>query len=215
MDSEPSGYITVPGIDVPYYFSHILSFFTGHGPGFYNGLKSFIGVIVGLSIPLSVFLFLAIIIVTESLKTIRKKEEIKFGGDTEPAFADPKVAEQINGEKKEEAPKTNPVIAKRWKAIIEHADGPNQNDWKQAIIDADVLLEQLVTDLGYQGASLGEQLKRTTTGDFKTRDAAWEAHLIRNRIAHDGAAYDINQVEAKRVISLYRQVFDEFYDISG
>jgi hypothetical protein len=76
------------------------------------------------------------------------------------------------------------------------------------------MLEQLVTKLGYQGESLGEKLKRTTRGDFKTRDQAWEAHLVRNRIAHDGSAYEINQLEARRVIGLYRQVFDEFYHIS-
>lgn len=200
MDPQSPDLLSYPSVDAPHYFSNAVSFFTSHAPGMYGVLKSLIGVLVGLSIPISVFLFIAIIITVESLKTIRKKEEEKFSGHVEPAYTEEKV---------------DPELGKRWKKIIEHVDGPNQNDWKQAIIDADAMLEQLVTKLGYQGQTLGEQLKRTTKGDFKTRDAAWDAHMVRNRIAHDGSAFDINQIEAKRVIGLYRQVFDEFYHISG
>ena len=204
MYPQPQGVITYPGIDVVHYFSNIVSYFSGHAPAYYSGLRTLIGILVGISIPISVFLVVAIIITVESLKSIRRQEEHKFSGHVEPAFTDAKVE-----------PKVDPELGKRWKQIMEQVDGPNQNDWKQAIIDADAMLEQLVTSLGYQGQTLGEQLKRTAKGDFKTRDAAWDAHMVRNRIAHDGSLFDINQVEAKRVISLYRQVFDEFYHISG
>jgi len=199
MESEPTGYITTPSIDVPYYYSNIVSFFTDHSPVFFGAIKSFMGVIIGLSIPLSVFLVIAIVIVVEGLKKIRRLEEEKYSAKVEPAYTEEKV---------------DPELGRRWKTVLEHVDSPNPNDWKQAIIEADVLLENLVAKLGYQGETLGEKLKRTTTGDFKSRDAAWEAHLVRNRIAHDGSAFDLNQFEAKRVISLYRKVFDEFYKIS-
>lgn len=196
---EPQGYVEIPGIDVVYYFSNIVSFFTENSSNFYDIMRSLVGIFIGISIPLSVFLIVAIVITVEGLKNIRRKEDAKFNAKIEPAFTESKA---------------DPELAKRWKKVLEHVDSLNPNDWKQAIMEADVLLENLVTKLGYLGDSLGEKLKRTTKGDFKSRDAAWEAHLVRNRIAHDGAAYEINQLEAKRVISLYRQVFDEFYHIS-
>ncbi len=200
MEPQSQGYLTYPNIDVTYYFSHIGSYLSDHFPIFYDMVRSFIGILIGISIPISIFLILAIIILVEGLKSLRKKEEAIYSAKIEPAYTDAAADQELG---------------KRWKTIVEHADSGSQNDWKQAIIEADVLLDNLVTKLGYQGESLGEKLKRTTTGDFKSRDAAWEAHMVRNRIAHDGSAYDINQIEAKRVISLYRQVFDEFYHISG
>jgi hypothetical protein len=47
-------------------------------------------------------------------------------------------------------------------------------------------------------------------GDFKTLDAAWEAHKIRNAIAHEGSDFVLSQRESKRVIGLYEMVFNEF-----
>jgi hypothetical protein len=197
---QPEGVISTPALDIPHYFNNVVHFFVSHGPDFYSALKSLIALIVTISIPLSIFLIIAIIMLVEGLKTIRRKEEVKYNAPAEPAYVEEKV---------------DPELGRRWKQIMEHADSPNPNDWKQAIIDADVMLDNLVTRLGYMGETLGEKLKRSTSGDFKTRDAAWDAHMVRNRIAHDGAAYEINQLEAKRVIGLYRQVFDEFYHISG
>ena len=47
-------------------------------------------------------------------------------------------------------------------------------------------------------------------GDFKTIDAAWEAHKIRNAIAHEGSDFLLSQRESKRVIELYGLVFKKF-----
>jgi hypothetical protein len=45
---------------------------------------------------------------------------------------------------------------------------------------------------------------------MKTLNQAWEAHKIRNAIAHQGADFLLSEREAKRVVSLYREVFQEF-----
>ena len=193
--------VTTPSIDIVYYYDHLISFFTNHAGNLFGFTKSFVGLIVGLSIPVSVFLLIAIVIVVEGLKRIRNAEEEKFNTPVEPAYTD-------------NVDKVDAQLALRWRKILDQSNSDNQNDWRQGIIEADIMLDDLVTKLGYRGESLGEKLKRTTKGDFKTRDQAWDAHLVRNRIAHDGAEFDLNQLEARRVISLYRQVFEEFYHIS-
>jgi hypothetical protein len=60
------------------------------------------------------------------------------------------------------------------------------------------------------GNTLGDKLKQATRGDFKTLDAAWEAHRVRNQIAHEGSDFILTKHEAKRVIALYETVFEEF-----
>ena len=67
--------------------------------------------------------------------------------------------------------------------------------------------------MSYHGDDLGSKLRGATKADFKTLDQAWEAHKVRNDIAHDGSNFLLSQREAKRVINLYRQVFEEFYYI--
>lgn len=97
-----------------------------------------------------------------------------------------------------------------WEQIQEHVSSENPSNWRLAIIEADIMLDRLVASMGYPGENLGERLKSIEKGDFQSIDAAWEAHKVRNRIAHEGAAFNLSQREARRILDLYRQVFQEF-----
>lgn len=96
----------------------------------------------------------------------------------------------------------NPV----WEKIISHVSSENPADWKMAIIEADILLEDVITQMGYQGENLGDKLKKIEQADFPFLQFAWDAHKIRNRIAHEGSAFILTQREAKRVIGLFEMV---------
>ncbi len=99
---------------------------------------------------------------------------------------------------------------KKWKKVLEHVSSANPSDWRLAILEADILLGDLLTKLNYKGESIGEQLKSVDRLDFQTLDLAWEAHKIRNGIAHEGSDYVLSPNEAKRVIGLFQEVFTEF-----
>lgn len=109
-----------------------------------------------------------------------------------------------------EAPPAENPIAKRFAKVLEHGNSTRESDWRLAILEADVLLDEMVTGMGYHGDSLGEKLKAIEKSDFLTLDKAWEAHAVRNKIAHEGAAFTLTEREAKRVIALYEEVFKEF-----
>ncbi len=98
----------------------------------------------------------------------------------------------------------------RWEKIIEHANSNNVSDWRSAIIEADVMLEELLRKLGYQGESVGDMLKSVDKSDFLTLEDAWGAHKIRNKIAHSGSGFQLNERETKRVVALFERVFKEF-----
>lgn len=98
----------------------------------------------------------------------------------------------------------------RWQAIVKHIKSDNSTDWRIAIIEADNMLDQLTVKLGLVGADLGERLKNTNPNHFKNLDNAWEAHKVRNRIAHEGLSYNLSYREAKKTIELYESVFKEF-----
>ncbi|OGI90478.1 hypothetical protein A2911_02740 [Candidatus Nomurabacteria bacterium RIFCSPLOWO2_01_FULL_40_15] len=98
----------------------------------------------------------------------------------------------------------------RWVKVLQLLFSPNSGDWKLAIIEADSMLEVLMGDLGFKGETFGDKLKSADRDKFRNITSAWEVHTIRNRIAHEGASFELSQHEAKRVIALYEQIFREF-----
>lgn len=98
----------------------------------------------------------------------------------------------------------------RWDKILQLINSEQESDWKMAIIDADVILDEMLTKSGYHGESLGEKLRSVEVSDFTTLNSAWEAHKIRNMIAHGGPNTVLNKRLAKKAISMYKEVFQEF-----
>ncbi len=98
----------------------------------------------------------------------------------------------------------------RWAHIQSLIESPHERDWREAIMEADIMLEDALAERGYDGESVGDRLKNA---HFNTLDEAWEAHKVRNRIAHEGIAYAITDQIAYRTIKRYEQVFKEFGEI--
>ncbi len=103
-----------------------------------------------------------------------------------------------------------PLVNAQWETIVRHSESLNENDWRQAIIEADIILGDLLEKMSLHGETIGDKLKSVEPSDFSTLNNAWEAHKIRNNIAHEGMSYLLSHREVKRVIGLYRSVFDEF-----
>ena len=106
---------------------------------------------------------------------------------------------------KKEAPQKNPL----WESIQEHLRGDSPAGWKLAVIEADKILDDITIKQGFFGQSLGERLKNSDESVFRTLQDAWEAHKIRNRIAHE-AGYLLSRRDAQRAIFMYEKVFKEF-----
>lgn len=98
----------------------------------------------------------------------------------------------------------------RWSHVINYLSSQSASDWKLAVIEADAMLDVLMDQLGFKGENLGEKLKTANRDNFKTLSSAWEVHVVRNRIAHEGSQFTLSQYEAKRIIALYEQIFREF-----
>jgi hypothetical protein len=98
----------------------------------------------------------------------------------------------------------------KWKLVEEHIGSEDPNKWKLAILEADIILSELLESLHLPGDGVGEKLKSVEKSDFDHIEEAWEAHKIRNAIAHQGSDFLLTQREAKRVVKLYKSVFEEF-----
>lgn len=97
----------------------------------------------------------------------------------------------------------------RWERIVELSSGPSEGDWRRAILEADIMLGDALDAAGYQGASVGEQLKMANPIQVTTLDLAWKAHKVRNEVAHGGEGYVLTERDLRTTIGQYKQVFEE------
>ena len=97
----------------------------------------------------------------------------------------------------------------RFVEMQQHLESENPNDWKLAIIEADIMLDESLKRLGYAGTSLGERLRSVSPVAMKTLDDAWEAHKVRNEIAHSGADFVLTHKLARETMVKYERVFAE------
>ena len=89
--------------------------------------------------------------------------------------------------------------------IEAHLLAGSDSEMRLAIIEADALLEEILAEAGYTGEGVGERLKNLNKGALS--DAAWEAHRVRNRIAHEGSRFVLTKEEANKTVNLYKKVY--------
>lgn len=181
-----------------------------HGVIIFNNFIAFISSDKAVVVEKTVLFFLAMFFLTiicyviVRMLEIRDKEhkhhhhEIhKYAHDK--AEYEKRLHEQVGGSKNE-----------HWSQVLHYLFSQHSSDWKLAIIEADSMLEGLLDQLGFKGETLGDKLKSADQDNFSQLTIAWEVHTIRNKIAHEGLAFELSQHEAKRVIALYEQIFHTY-----
>ena len=149
--------------------------------------------LVAISIELSI-LFAALIVYSAlRLFEVRRHEHARIEAAAHPVAAHDASRTQL-----------------RWNGIAEEANSEDDRKWRLAILEADIMLNELLDVQGYRGEVMADKMKQVDRANFHTIDLAWEAHRIRNQIAHQGSAYILNSRETRRVINLYEQIFHEF-----
>lgn len=107
---------------------------------------------------------------------------------------------------REEIPETR---VNRWAEIENNIESENSADWKMAIIEADSIIDSIIQRIGYDGENLGERLKNIEPSDFENLQNIWEAHKVRNRIAHEAERFELTKEEAKAALEKYKKALRE------
>lgn len=91
-----------------------------------------------------------------------------------------------------------------WKKVQAHFFAGDDNDLKIAIVEADKMLEEALRHAGVRGASLGDRLKNLKKGQVPNLDNLWQAHKLRNQIAHE-TGFKIKRDVAERALAVYEE----------
>lgn len=196
--TDPSGTGPIPAglspIGEPVTMNSVVSFLERTStPEQYSSFINSWSNFVTLSIAFSFLLFTGVIYCIIRIRQIRHVERERFKA------AERTVAAQ-------DIPKTR----LRWDRVEEQANSDSEHNWRLAILEADIMLSELLDLQGYRGETMMDKMKQVDRAKFNTIDSAWEAHKIRNQVAHEGVAFKLTAREIKRVIALYESAFREF-----
>jgi hypothetical protein len=101
----------------------------------------------------------------------------------------------------------------RWNRVLEQSESEDEHLWRLAILEADIMLNELLDTLGYKGETMSEKMRAVPRSAFNTIDQAWEAHKVRNEVAHGGEAYGLSARDVRTAIQRYESVFREHHVI--
>jgi hypothetical protein len=98
------------------------------------------------------------------------------------------------------------LVRERWQ-IIETQATSGPAGLKQAVGEADKLLDYVMKARGYSGQTMAERLKRAQSS-LSDREAVWQAHKLRNAIAHE-VGYDLVVSQARHALEGFKQALKD------
>ena len=104
------------------------------------------------------------------------------------------------------------AVPSKWEEVMRHIGSEREAEWKFAIIEADKLVNDILKTAGYPGDTMGDRLMSIEKGHLLSLEGLWEAHRVRNKIAHDTNLF-LRYSEARRAIELYKIALKELQAI--
>lgn len=96
-----------------------------------------------------------------------------------------------------------------WNQIIERMRTNDLANWKAAVLEADRLMDDLLTGAGYRYDTVDERFKAITPEELSNAVQIQEAHRLRNRIAQE-PDFTVTKEEALEILRVYKKAFQEF-----
>jgi hypothetical protein len=84
----------------------------------------------------------------------------------------------------------------------------NEATYSMAIIQGDKLLDKALCEMGVQGRTMGDRLKKIGKDKFSELNAVWYAHKLRNQIAHE-SDFQPEYRQAQHALATYKQALKD------
>lgn len=84
----------------------------------------------------------------------------------------------------------------------------NEASYSMAIVEGDKLLDKAMCEMGVQGRTMGDRLKRIGKEKFSQLNSVWHAHKLRNQIAHE-SHFKPEYRQAQHALATYKQALKD------
>lgn len=96
----------------------------------------------------------------------------------------------------------------RWKEVRSHLESLREAEWKFAVIEADKMAETALAEAGFPGETMGERMTLISKDQLNSIDDLWQAHKLRNIIAHD-PNHQVKYGEVRGAVEKYEKALRE------
>jgi hypothetical protein len=100
------------------------------------------------------------------------------------------------------------IFEERWQAILKKASPASPDSLRLAVIEADSLVNDVLGELGFGGKHLADRLANLNPDEYKTLNALWRAHRIRNDLVHTPGFF-LSPEDAQKLLSDYEAFLKE------
>lgn len=84
----------------------------------------------------------------------------------------------------------------------------NESSYAMAIIEGDKILDRAMMEMGVQGRTMGDRLKKIGKAKFSQINSVWHAHKLRNQIAHEHD-FKPEYRQAQHALDTYKQALKD------
>lgn len=95
----------------------------------------------------------------------------------------------------------------KWLAIEQQLKKDEPSSRHMVVMNADKLLDHALKERGAKGETMGERMK-SSAQLFSNRNTVWEAHKLRNQIAHE-ADVEVTHDAARVALRSFRQALKD------
>ncbi len=98
----------------------------------------------------------------------------------------------------------------QWQVVLNHVNSESPAEWKLGILEADNMLDEILEEEGYIGETVADKLKAMSPSRITSYQELWEAHKVRNEIAHGNAtSMELSKKTARDTITNFGKAFKE------
>lgn len=100
---------------------------------------------------------------------------------------------------------------KKWQDIVDLFESDNENDWRMAIIEADILINNIMTFSGVSGNNHIEKINSLSSKKLN-KETLYSLHRIRNRVAHQGIGFPLDRDKVDKIKESFENAILRYND---
>ena len=100
------------------------------------------------------------------------------------------------------------VLQDRWRRVTARARTETPETAKLALIEADTFVDDVLKRLNLTGKTMAERLEELNEDEFKSLEAVWRAHRLRNTVVHS-PDIEVSKEQIERALKAYESFLQE------
>jgi len=100
-----------------------------------------------------------------------------------------------------------------WNKIVEDSESAPPHSYTTAIVNADILIDELLKDAGFEGKDMGDRLGKLNGLRIRSLDGVWSGHRLRNKIVHT-SGFEASKKAKDEALRVYEEFLKEIKILS-